>query len=61
MGMAHEGGPCVWRVLVCVSCRCGSECLSDTPQTTKKNTNSQKKLRVVGEKGKNWKGERLKK
>ena len=36
MGMAHEGGACVWRGLVCVSYRWGSECLSDTPQTTKK-------------------------
>ena len=54
-----EGGACVWRGLVCVSYRWGSECLSDTPQTTKKNTNSPKKLRGVGEKGKNGK-ERLK-
>ena len=29
MGMAHEGGVCVWRGLVRVSYRCGSECLSD--------------------------------
>ena len=29
MGMAHEGGACLWRGLVCVSNRCGSECLSD--------------------------------
>ena len=36
MGMAHEGGACVWRGLVCVTYRWGSECLSDTPQTTKK-------------------------
>ena len=27
MGMAHEGGACVWRGLVCVSYRWGSECL----------------------------------
>ena len=30
MGMAHEGGACVWRGLVCVSYRWGSECLSDS-------------------------------
>ena len=29
MGMAHEGGACVRRGLVCVSYRWGSECLSD--------------------------------
>ena len=53
MGMAHEGGACVWRGLVCVPYRCGSECLSDTPPGDKKITNSQKKMRGVGEKGKN--------
>ena len=34
--MAHEGGACVWRGLVCVSYRCGSECLSDTDLGHKK-------------------------
>ena len=60
MGMAYEGGACVWRELVCVSYRCGSECLSDTPQTTKKKILIHRKIERCGRERKEWKGERLK-